>query len=278
VLDTFGPVVNPETGQMPAALSADGTHENFQGANLEALAAIREFRKFTRPATFDGGWWRQLCANPCLTGSPDAWSSYLTAGTRTKVARTDVVGGHEYLQIVFTPATDREAAGISQVINIAQAGARSTAYSKWARRTFDGNDYVCSVTGTTAATAPAFGTNIGDETTDGTAKWVRVPNIVPGVTRIRIMSECIVESAAGTIPRIICNFSPSGSTRAHTASGTPVMPIINNAANPGVVPVMIAPDALVPVGTTAITVYLAVEGSAGQQVTARFGRCWMIPL
>ena len=278
VLDTFGPVVNPETGQMPTSLSADGTHENFQGANLEALAAIKNFSAITRPANFDSGWWRQLLGNPCLVGAPDAWLSYLTAGTRTKVARTDVIGGHEYLQIVFTPATDREAAGISQVINIAQAGARSTAYSKWARRTFDGNDCVCSVAGTTAATAPAFGTNIGDETIDGTAKWVRVPNIVPGVTRIRIMSECIVDSAAGTIPRIICNFSPAGNVRTHTVTGTPVMPVIDNAANPGVIPVMITPDALVPAGTTAITVYLAVEGSAGRQVTARFGRCWMIPL
>ena len=52
--------------------------------------------------------------------------------------------------------------------------ANSTAYSVGDRvylATFDGNFYEAIVAGTSAASPPAFNTNLGDSTTDGTVTW-----------------------------------------------------------------------------------------------------------
>lgn len=62
------------------------------------------------------------------------------------------------------------------------ARANSTAYSVGDRvyaATFDGNIYECITAGTSAAAPPAFNTNLGDSTTDGTVTWLTLKMGLP---------------------------------------------------------------------------------------------------
>ena len=107
------------------------------------------------------------------------------AGTATGsvVARTDGKQG-SLLQVTGTAGAGEQGQYIglfADTYYLPAARVPSAFYSAGINRMlYNGNCYMCTSSGTIAATAPTYNTNIGDYTTDGGAVFVRTENFLDG--------------------------------------------------------------------------------------------------
>lgn len=105
---------------------------------------------------------------------------------------------------IFQSGTDNNLDGITTAINAVPTVARSTAYSvanMVKPPTPTGFWYRCSTAGTTAATAPTFGTTDGGTTTDGTAVWTafKAPDIQLVGTKSNYYMPAVRVEITGTL-------------------------------------------------------------------------------
>lgn len=283
LLEMAQAVCDPDTGLMIAANAYDGTtHENSIGANKQAVAAAPQFLALARLSS------RMLRTNakdtalynPTLAGdvagTPSGWAIYGTAGTRTKVARADNPG--EWAQIVYTPASNTEDAGISQTM------ALTTAWSTGAKalgvrvRGSYGDHWVCSTAGTSSGTEPAgmaAASLLGDTVTDsGGVVWTRVQTIVPAVSRVTVSAEIV----GANHPRVQVNFGGAAGDlklfRAMDPNAADTPPALAAVAS-DIVPVVVTPTVTVPADATSMTVYISGRGLSGATTTVQIGRVFV---
>lgn len=132
---------------------------------------------------------------------PAGWAAYTanaSAQTYSLISRTDGVKGNA-LGITGTASAQAGYIGVNLPQRTAPvAVARSTVYSALGVRVIgpDGNQYVVTTTGTTAASAPTYNSTLGADTTDGTAVFTRYANFVAG-DLVYAEAELFIQGVSG---------------------------------------------------------------------------------
>lgn len=283
LIDCAAPVGDPTTGQYAAGYSYDNVHESSSGAARQASAAKPLFHARARRESrmSRANLWDTAAYNPAMAGSvsglPSGWNSYGVAGTRTKVARSDIPG--EWARAVFTSAADTEQVGISQAMQLLTAWSAGAKALGVRIKGSGGDHWVCSTAGTSSGTEPAAmaaASLPGDTVTDsGGVVWTRVVTIVPGMSRVTVSAEIAVSGTGGFQPRIDCTFGGAAGDlayfRAMSSIAADALPLITDTSSDPV-PVLTTPTVLVPADATALTVYVYSRGSNGTTLTCDIGR------
>ena len=286
IIDALTPTADPLTGQFDTGMSTDGTHEIPLGGYTQAKFSLPKFvpllagqSRFSRAHLWDTAAYNPSVAGDA-SGNPTFYSTYGTAGTRTKVARTDIPG--EFAQVFYTSDSDTNETGWRQQVQLNGAWAASTAMAVGKRILVSDEHWVATTAGTTTATQPAgltAASSPGDTVTDGTVVWTRIATITPGVSEITISAELMVSGTGEASPRIYCTFTSAASPditfiRAmNIASNEPCPPIFTPLD--GIVPVISTVTATVPAGTTNLDVIICARVENGVEATIQLGRVFI---